>query len=111
MRRPRALTTILLASRRGSSQRFRQVEGNDQKVAVGATSAQSAAVGPQTYAVLLSCSTNCHILFGTNPVATTSNWLFKATDPGLILGINPGEKIAVIEDSAVGSLYIMELTQ
>ena len=95
----------------GILQRWRSVEGNDQKVAVGAASAASAAVGAQTYAVLLSTSTNCHIAFGTAPVATTSNWLLKATDPGLVLGIAPGEKIAVIQDTAGGSLYIMELTQ
>jgi hypothetical protein len=91
-------------------ERWRTVEGSDQKVAIGAASAQSAAVGPYTYAVLLSCSSNCHIVFGTNPTATATSWMLKSTDPGLILGIAPGEKLAVIQDSGAGSLFIVELT-
>ncbi len=95
----------------GILQRWRPIEGNDQKLAVGAASVQSAPVSAQCYAVNLSATTNCHIAFGENPTATASTYLLKATDISLTLGISPGEKIAVIEDSAAGSLYIQELTQ
>lgn len=94
----------------GLPERWRTIEGSDKVVAIGAASVQSTAVGASTYGVLLSCTSNCHIQFGMNPTATASSWLLKSTDPGLILGIAPGEKIAVIEDSAVGNLYIVELT-
>ena len=91
-------------------QRWRVIEGSHQAIATGAASASSAAVGLSTYAVMLTASANCHIKFGVAPVAVAGDFLLKASDPPLIIGISPGEKVAVIEDSAVGTLYLIELT-
>ncbi len=94
-----------------SMQRYRTIAGTDQAVAfTTAASAQSAAVGSATYAVLLSCSQNVHIEIGPNPTATASTWMLKSTDPGLIMGLAPGDKIAVRGDTAAGTLYMVELT-
>lgn len=90
--------------------RYRTIPGSDQAVAfTSAASAQSAAI-VTGYAVLLSCTQNVHIEVGVNPTATASTWMLKSTDPGLIIGLSPGEKIAVRGDTASGTLYMVELT-
>ena len=95
----------------GILQRWRPIEGNDQKLAFTGTAAKCAnAFGAQTYAIYVTATQNVHILIGTNPTATTSNYLLKSTDYSLLLGVNPGEYISAIQDSAGGNLFIMELT-
>jgi len=92
--------------------RWKTLLGSDQKLACTNTaSAASSAFGSATYAILLSCDQNMHIQIGESPTATTSTWLLKSTDPGLILGVTQGQKIAGRCDSAAtGNLYIVELT-
>lgn len=90
--------------------RWSLLAGTDQKVTFAASSVQSAAVGNYTYAVILSTTATCHIAVGVNPTATATTYLLKATDPSLILGIKPGEKVAAIQDTAGGSLFMTELT-
>jgi hypothetical protein len=94
-----------------SMTRYRTIPGTDQAVAfTNSGSAQSSAVGANTYAILLSCTSNVHIEIGASPVASSTTWLLKSTDPGLMLGISPGEKIAARGDSGSGTLYVVELT-
>lgn len=92
-------------------ERWRLLDHNVQAIAFTATAATSTAFGSATYAILLSTSSNCHIRITTaGTAATTSDWLLKSTDPGLFLGVMPGEKISVVEDTATGTLYVAELT-
>lgn len=81
--------------------------GASQRVAIGATSVQSASIGDTTGIVRLSASTDCFVAFGTNPVATVNSLYLPA---GMVeyLGINPGEKVAVLQVSAAGFLSIVE---
>lgn len=89
----------------------RIIIGSGQNIAIGVASVQSAAVGLATFAVRVSALGNCHIRIDTNPTAVATDFLLKASDPGVTLGIRPGEKIAVIQDGAgTGNLNIVELT-
>jgi hypothetical protein len=85
--------------------------GTVQKVTAGASSAQSSAVGDQTYAVMITCMTaNVNIAIGPNPTASASTWLVKTTDQPLVLKCAPGDKVAYIQNSSGGVLYIAEVS-
>ena len=74
----------------------------DQIVAVGVGSAQSAAFNAKTNFVLLTCDTGCSVLVGSNPTATTSNFLLSANETASFV-VSPGQKVAVIANSAGGA--------
>lgn len=86
--------------------------GNDQNVAIGAASVQNGtAFQASTQMLRLSAMGNCHIAIGTNPTASASSMLLKATDPATYVRIAQGEKVAVIQDgSSTGNLNISEWT-
>lgn len=65
-------------------------------VAVGASSAQSAAFAGGSSIVALQSDEDCHVAFGANPTATTSHFKLVAgqTWP---FEVTPGHKVAVIE--------------
>lgn len=89
----------------------RAIPGTGQNLTVGAASVSSTAVGSETHMVRLSATTNCHVRTGNGTVtAVATDMLVKTTDGPLIIGIGPGDKIAVIEDSAAGTLNIVEMT-
>ena len=89
---------------------MRPVLGADQAVAY-TTSTQSSALGGtnQSFIVRLIATTDCHILIGKNPTATTTN-TFLASKQYEYFAVTPGEKIAVVQDSSGGTLYISEMT-
>lgn len=89
---------------------YRYRLGATQTVAVGAASAANAtAFAPGTFAVRVVATTACHICFGATPVATTDHaylpagWVAEYT-------VQPGQKIAVIQNAAAGNLYVTELS-
>ena len=89
---------------------YRYRLGATQTVAVGAASAaNTTAFGAGTRAVRVVSTTACHIKFENTPVATTNdaylpaNWVAEYT-------VSPGEKIAVIQNTAAGNLYVTEMT-
>lgn len=87
------------------------IDGSAQKVAIGVASAAAAAVGGQTYAVMLTASVACHIRISqAGKAATANDYLLKATDISLVLGCAPGDIVTVIQDTGAGSLYLVELT-
>jgi hypothetical protein len=88
---------------------MRVVDSSTQVIAVSGTSAQSAATGGSTGYVRLLATTLCHIRGGANPTATTSNMPLAPYVPEYIM-LTPGHKIAVIQNSAAGTLYITEVT-
>lgn len=82
-----------------------------QTVAIGAAAAASTAMGAHTQAVLLCTTSNCHVRIGQpGVVAVATDTLIKASDPPIVLGCSPGDEVSVIEDAAVGTLSLTELT-
>lgn len=88
--------------------------GTAQKLTTGAASVTSTALGdPVTRpskAILVSVTQDAHIRIdpqGSAAVAT--DFLIKAAWPPIIIGINPGEKLSVIEDTTAGVLYLQEI--
>jgi hypothetical protein len=77
--------------------------GTTQKVAVGTTSGTSAAVGGSV--VRLLSNVDCHVLFGPSPVADTTCLFLPASTPEYF-ACYPTDMVAVIADSASGSLYV-----
>jgi|SRR4051812_3102165 hypothetical protein len=82
--------------------------GTSQALAVAGTSAQSAAVGGNTTIVRIYATQDCWVALGPNPTAAANTSMFLAAGAPEYLAINPGEKIAAIQASAAGSLYISE---
>lgn len=91
---------------------WRPIAGSGQNIVIGASSVQATnAVGDNAQAIQISSTGNCHVAIGTNPTATSSDMLVKASDPPLVIRVTPGEKIAAIQDGAsTGNLNIVEMT-
>lgn len=90
---------------------FRPVAGTGQTLAIGAASVSSTAIPAGTFYVRLSATGNCHVQVGTAPTAVSTDMLVKATDPPVFVRVQPGEKIAVIQDAAsTGNLNIIGVT-
>jgi hypothetical protein len=77
--------------------------GTALKVAVGAAHAESAAIG--TVTALLCSTTDCHVVVGSAPVATTSDTFLPAKTP-LRISCNATDLVSVIQDTAGGQLYV-----
>jgi len=77
--------------------------GTALKVTVGAAHAESAAIGG--VAALLCSTTDCHIVVGDAPTATTNDTLLPAKT-FLKIACLSTDKVSVIQDAAGGSLFI-----
>ena len=71
-----------------------------QMMSSSGSSSQSSAVGADTYYVRICADADCHILFGSNPTATSSSIFIPADQPE-IFKVNPGEKVAAIGSANV----------
>ena len=72
-----------------------------QKIASGGSSSAVADVfGTQTEYVRIAADADCHILFGSNPTATSSS-IFIPLDQPEIFKVSPGEKLAAIGSANV----------
>lgn len=83
------------------------VPGATQVVAIGSGSVQSTSVSKTTTIVRLFSTVDCFLTFGANPTATNSGYFL----PGGIIdfvGVDGGSKIAAIQSSTTGNLYIAE---
>jgi hypothetical protein len=82
-------------------------------VAVGATSAASAATTPTIDTIRLVSTTNCWVKLGVTPTAdkTTSVYLPAGVVEYFRVGASGAEAVAVIEDTATGTLVVTEMTQ
>lgn len=78
-------------------------------VAISASSAQSSAltVGPYGLEIELCADTDCYVLIGANPTATTSSRFLAAGAAWTIRLDQTGLKVAVIRKSADGKLTIL----
>jgi hypothetical protein len=85
-----------------------------QNLAVTTTSAVTPnAVGAQTYAVQLSTSVACYVLFTRNnaTAATATNGFYlPAGVTPITMGIPPGTFIAALAASGSGTLSVLEIT-
>lgn len=82
-----------------------------QKVSVSGTSAATTNTigGERTWAVVrLLSTTDCHVAFAASPTATTNNMLLKANMPEYFK-MNSGDKVAAIQSSASGTLYVTHM--
>ena len=70
----------------------------DQRVAISASSGQSAALNAETRIVRLESDVICSIAVGPNPTATTSTMRLAADSPEYFF-VNPTDKIAVISNT------------
>jgi len=97
--------TILIGGNGGNLPTVRL--GTAQEVAFGATSSQSGTVAATTRLVRLAATASCRIALGTNPTAAGASALLPA---GVVefTEIIPGDKVAVIQESAGGKLSITE---
>ena len=71
-----------------------------QMMSSSGTSSQSSAFAAYTYYVRICADADCHILFGSNPTATSSSIFIPANQPE-IFKVNPGEKVAAIGSANV----------
>ena len=72
----------------------------EQTVAIGAGSAQSAALNASTTFVVLCSDVVCSVAVGSNPIATATNWRLPANTPvEIAVPANSGFKIACITNT------------
>lgn len=86
------------------------VPATTQVVAIGSTSVQSSALGASTKLVSLAATAACHVEFGANPTATNSTSMYIPANSVVKVAVTPSTKIAVIQNSTGGNLYITEAT-
>ena len=81
-----------------------------QKVTTSGTSAATTnGFGAQTYAVRVHATKAAHIFFDGAPTATTNHTLMG--DGGTeYFQVTPGQKLAAIQSSEAGVVYVTELT-
>lgn len=92
---------------------WRPVAGTGQNVTIGASSTQATtAFSANCRAIIISgVGGNCHVAIGMNPTALATDMLISANDPPFVMAVNPGEKIAVIQDgTSTGTLNVIEAT-
>jgi hypothetical protein len=82
-----------------------------QKLAFTGTSAKSAALGGRTTVVRLYSTQDVHIKVAVDANATAvadGTCFFLPKTVSVLVGVSPGQKIAAIQDSAGGNLFITE---
>lgn len=87
------------------------VQGGGQTVTSGASSVQSTAVGNQIEYVQISSNQDVYIEFGVDPTATSSSMFIRGDGEQRIYKIRPGHKIAALQVTASGTIYIHEMTR
>lgn len=70
----------------------------EQNVAIGMSSAQSAAFGTSTRYIQINCDNACSVAFGANPTASASFHRMAANETRFY-AVAPGSKIAVITNT------------
>jgi hypothetical protein len=87
--------------------------GVSDYITVNGTSAQSAAIGAGISEIRVVSTTNCHINIGQNPTAaaTDNNGVYLPASVVEYYHVTPGQKVAVIQDSAGGTLCVASMTR
>ena len=82
--------------------------GTSRALTFTATSAQSTAVDASTRIVRLVSTQACFFLIGANPTAAANTSVYLPANVVQYVSIPGGSKIAAIQATATGSLYITE---
>ena len=83
----------------------------NQTVSVSGTSAAvTNAFGTSTTIIRLVSTTDCFIKFGATPTAVATDMLLPANVVEYF-GATPGVKIAALQSTAAGTLYVTEMTK
>lgn len=71
------------------------------------TSAQTAAIADEVYVVRLVATADVFVAIGADPTATTSSAYLPA---GVVeyVAVRPGQKVAALQASAAGTLYVTQ---
>lgn len=81
-------------------------------VAVGAASAQSAVFGAFTDVVRVASTTNAWIAINDNPTAIAADGsAYLPANQVEYFSVKPGDRLAVIQDSAAGNISVTEMTR
>lgn len=82
-------------------------------ITVGAASAQSAVWATTTREIRVVSTTNCHVNIGQNPTAAASdnNGFYLPANVVEYFHVSPGQRLAVIQDSAGGTMTVSEMTR
>lgn len=83
--------------------------GPAQEVAVGAASAASTAFGSQTYGVRICSTVACRYVVGDGTPAALATSAYLPPNWVEVLTCSPGQKVAVIQETAGGKLSVVEL--
>ncbi len=98
---------------------WKVIAGSGQSLSVsnGSSATFTNKVGSQTYAIAISLaptatatSANVKISQAGTAASATQDIQIKTTDPPLILGCNPGDKVSVWGLGAASTAYLTELT-
>lgn len=83
------------------------IPGASQVVAFTGSSAQSVALAAATTLIRVTSNQDCFLAFGSNPTATNTAFFLPA---GAVdyLGVTPGTKVAALQATAGGNLYLTE---
>jgi hypothetical protein len=76
----------------------------------GSSAALSTAVVEGVDAVYLTATENCYVAWGASPTATTSD-MYLAKDWPYCMKIAVGEKLAALQVSTGGTLYVTEVSE
>jgi hypothetical protein len=91
-------------------QQFIGTIGNTQKVSFTSSSAATAnAVTPSVNLIRVTATQDCFLVINSNPTATSSGMFLKAGETEYFR-VAEGQKIAAIQDSAAGDLYVTEMS-
>ena len=83
----------------------------NQTVSVSGTSAAvTNAFGTGTTIIRLVSTTDCYLKFGATPTAVSTDMLLPANVVEYF-GATPGVKIAALQRSTAGTLFVTEMTQ
>lgn len=82
--------------------------GTSQSIAIGAASVAGAAVGASTTLLQLCATIACFVAIGPTPTAAAGTSLYVPANVPVLVGCNPGDKVAVIQATAAGTLYVTE---
>ena len=74
----------------------------------GTSAAMTNAVSDQIRRVSLYADADCYIHFAQTPTATTADFFLPGSIQ-IMLAIHPGQKIAAIQSTAGGTLYVSEV--
>ena len=76
----------------------------------GSSAALSTSITEGVEAVYLTATEHCYVAWGASPTATTSD-MYLTKDWPYCLKVSPGEKLAALQVSSGGTLYVTEVSE